>query len=559
MSSHWQKPYRLFARCVRGLEGALSSELESLGFPRHCLIKGRSGVTVEEGSLRRLYYLSYFSRLCNGVFVEAASFPLRDKAAFTDSCADITWPAFIRSNGSFLVESRVSEGSGFIHCGRYASQLVKDGVSHHFGRSLGMPTPSVSFSDPDVKVLLHVGGGEARVLVDAVGGATSARRYRYKPAISDIDPTVAVALLHDIGFASLHTSHSDLNEYERLCTGMSEDGIASVRGNEHQMDAASPCHPAATKLRSPECPLADGSNIASQSSDPCTGFTKLHSPSNSASDKTIAPTDGSVVDLFCGCGTVLIEAAMMAARIAPGSLWSSFAFQKFGIYDDVSFRRLQRYAAGTTLPKDSEAYQSLLGSFVGIESCWEKVEACLYSAERAGVLDLLRVTQSDYLKDGLYTSHRSRRNGERWRYLIAQLPRLKCKFNDVPDHDGGISVDSTCNRKSASGVNSLPPAADRHTKHTRPTQNRKAQRSSSAVSALDPLRYYKLVHNISKFRQRFFEDDAKCVLVAPSLLQLPDLEAAYGGPLRGGRAFVKSGVPSMAYHSHQKDDPNKWF
>ncbi|GBE58624.1 RNA methylase [Babesia ovata] len=557
MSSHWQKPYRLFARCVRGIEGALANELESLGFPRHCLIKDRSGVTVEEGSLRRLYFLSYFSRLCNGVFVEAASFPLKDKAAFTDSCAAITWPNFIRTNGSFLVESHISESSGFLHCGRYASQLVKDGVSHHFGRSLGMPTPSVSFSDPDVKVLLHVGRGEARVLVDAVGASTSARSYRYKPAISDIDPTVAVALLHDIGFASHHPSCSDLNDYERLCTGGVEDGVASGHSIEHPMDDASPCHSSATTLKSPCEPLSDGSNIASKGAEPDTGAYKSPIPSKYLFSESTAPAYGNVVDLFCGCGTVLIEAAMMAARIAPGSLWPSISFRKFGVYDDASFRRLQKYAAGIKLSKDSEAYQSLLGSFVGIESCWEKVEACLYSAERAGVLDLLRITQSDYLKDGLYTAHRSRKESERWRYLIAQLPRLKCKFSDVPDHSGDVAVDSTSNRKRPGDTNSLPPVTDRRTRNTRPTQNRKAQRSSSAVSALDPLRYCKLVHNISKFKQRFFEDDARCLLVAPSMLHLPNMETAHGGPLHGGRAFVKSGVPSMAYHSHREDVTNK--
>ena len=37
-------------------------------------------------------------------------------------------------------------------------------------------------------------------------------------------------------------------------------------------------------------------------------------------------------DPFCGSGTICIEGAMMAARIAPG-LGRKFAFENFGCFD----------------------------------------------------------------------------------------------------------------------------------------------------------------------------------------------------------------------------------
>lgn len=39
-------------------------------------------------------------------------------------------------------------------------------------------------------------------------------------------------------------------------------------------------------------------------------------------------------DFFCWSGTILIEAALIARNIAPGSLWRKFRFEEFSWYDD---------------------------------------------------------------------------------------------------------------------------------------------------------------------------------------------------------------------------------
>jgi 23S rRNA (guanine2445-N2)-methyltransferase / 23S rRNA (guanine2069-N7)-methyltransferase len=47
----------------------------------------------------------------------------------------------------------------------------------------------------------------------------------------------------------------------------------------------------------------------------------------------IAKQNGSLIDPMCGSGTILIEAALMAADIAPGLLRQSFGFQKWLQHD----------------------------------------------------------------------------------------------------------------------------------------------------------------------------------------------------------------------------------
>lgn len=50
-------------------------------------------------------------------------------------------------------------------------------------------------------------------------------------------------------------------------------------------------------------------------------------------------------DPFCGSGTICIEAAMLAAGIAPG-LGRRFAFEEFGNFDGFVYASLRDEAAG---------------------------------------------------------------------------------------------------------------------------------------------------------------------------------------------------------------------
>lgn len=89
--------------------------------------------------------------------------------------------------------------------------------------------------------------------------------------------------------------------------------------------------------------------------------------------------DGAVplVDPFCGSGTIPIEAALLARRIAPG-LDRSFAFEKWPDFDAAEWSGLKARARERTLPAAPEA---ILGSDrdAGV------IAAATANAERAGV------------------------------------------------------------------------------------------------------------------------------------------------------------------------------
>lgn len=87
--------------------------------------------------------------------------------------------------------------------------------------------------------------------------------------------------------------------------------------------------------------------------------------------------DTRIYDPFCGSGTILIEAALMAKKIAPG-LRRNFAAERFGFLSDGIWRDQRGEAIDRILPEvDFEAH--------GYDIDAESVRLTNENAERAGV------------------------------------------------------------------------------------------------------------------------------------------------------------------------------
>lgn len=97
--------------------------------------------------------------------------------------------------------------------------------------------------------------------------------------------------------------------------------------------------------------------------------------------------DTQLYDPFCGSGTILIEAAMMAAHIAPG-LHGFFAAEKFGFLDEKVWKEERASAySEVDLEVDFHGYGSDID-----EDC---VTLARDNAEKAGVGKLLSFTKAD--------------------------------------------------------------------------------------------------------------------------------------------------------------------
>jgi putative N6-adenine-specific DNA methylase len=92
-----------------------------------------------------------------------------------------------------------------------------------------------------------------------------------------------------------------------------------------------------------------------------------------------------LVDPFCGSGTLLIEAAMQARRIAPG-LARDFAAERWPEMRAERWATVRAEAKAQVLPSASAA-------IIGSDRDAGAIEAARANAQRAGVLENIEVTQ----------------------------------------------------------------------------------------------------------------------------------------------------------------------
>jgi putative N6-adenine-specific DNA methylase len=84
-----------------------------------------------------------------------------------------------------------------------------------------------------------------------------------------------------------------------------------------------------------------------------------------------------LVDLMCGSGTIPIEGALIARRMAPG-LHRSFAFERWPDFDAKAWREVRAEAESAVLPRSPVVIQ-------GSDRDEGAIEAACANAARAGV------------------------------------------------------------------------------------------------------------------------------------------------------------------------------
>ena len=94
----------------------------------------------------------------------------------------------------------------------------------------------------------------------------------------------------------------------------------------------------------------------------------------------IAAEGGAFFDPMCGSGTMVIEAALVAARIAPGTLRKRFGFERWLQHDAATWQSLRDAALAQ---QHLEALDG--GRCAGSDRDQTAVRACLANANRAGL------------------------------------------------------------------------------------------------------------------------------------------------------------------------------
>jgi 23S rRNA (guanine2445-N2)-methyltransferase / 23S rRNA (guanine2069-N7)-methyltransferase len=291
-------PLSFFATCPLGLEPLLAEELRGLDAAE--VKETRAGVAFA-GNLATGYRACLWSRLASRVLLQLATFEATSPEALYDGVRRINWARHLDADGTLAVDANVWD-SAITHS-RYAALKIKDAVVDQFRESVGQ-RPSVDTARPDVRVNLHLDRNVATLSLDLAGESLHRRGYRTEAGEAPIKENLAAAILLRAGWPS-------------IAAGGDAQGRASPTwGGEHRTPGP-PRRPPGM-ARGGATPGA----VAGSASGP----------------------RGTLVDLMCGSGTFLIEAAMIAADIAPGLLRPYFGFLRWKKHDSAAWETLLGHA-----------------------------------------------------------------------------------------------------------------------------------------------------------------------------------------------------------------------
>jgi len=283
--------YDFFATCPRNTEGLLLAELKALGVTE--ARETRAGVAFT-GPLELGYRSCLWSRVASRVLLRLKSHPVDSIDDLYEVAKTIEWDEHLSPSGTLAVEvtSAVRRGPLARANTHFLEQRVKDAVVDFF-RSRTGSRPSVNLGRPNVRINVHLAVGEAPVRAAAREGAAREEAAREGAARRAAAAAPAAAAPTEVVF-SLDLSGSSLHQRGYR----TEAGEAPLKENLA----------AAILLR--------------------------------AGWPQIAAAGGSLVDPLCGSGTLVIEAALVAADIAPGLLRDYFGFLGWKGHDSSLWQSL---------------------------------------------------------------------------------------------------------------------------------------------------------------------------------------------------------------------------
>ncbi|MGE3975141.1 MAG: class I SAM-dependent RNA methyltransferase [Bdellovibrionales bacterium] len=94
-----------------------------------------------------------------------------------------------------------------------------------------------------------------------------------------------------------------------------------------------------------------------------------------------------LLDPMCGSGTFLVEAAMLASRMAPGILKTDFAFQKYKNYDEAAWDEIVQAA-------QEQELEELTVPLFGFDADREAMQAARANAKAAGFAKNIQIHRS---------------------------------------------------------------------------------------------------------------------------------------------------------------------
>jgi 23S rRNA G2445 N2-methylase RlmL len=140
------------------------------------------------------------ARVAMRVLLEVAAFEASDADALYAGTREVDWTDFVGRGMTIAVSATAQDNPNLRHSG-FTALKVKDAIVDML-RDRNGRRPDVSPRDPDVSIVLHMRGHEARVFVDLAGEPLHRRGYRVAMVEAPLKESLAAAVLSLGGVAT---------------------------------------------------------------------------------------------------------------------------------------------------------------------------------------------------------------------------------------------------------------------------------------------------------------------------------------------------------------------
>lgn len=178
-----------FATTAKGLEPALTAELEKLGME---ILHTPAGGVGFSGSRTDGYRACLWLRTANRVLQPIASFPCHSAESLYETIYGLPWTDFLTPKMTLAVDCRL-RNSQLTHS-RYVALKTKDAVVDKLRDRVGH-RPDINPGSPDLRLNVHLADDQCTVSLDLSGDGLHRRGYRQERVEAPLRETLAAGLI----------------------------------------------------------------------------------------------------------------------------------------------------------------------------------------------------------------------------------------------------------------------------------------------------------------------------------------------------------------------------
>lgn len=189
--------FELIAKTFQGVEEELATEIADLG--GEDITIGRRMVSFW-GDKELMYRTNFFCRTALRILKPIYRFEAGDTDQLYNKLREFDWKSILTEKSTFSIDSVVY--SDVFKNSRFVTYRAKDAIMDYFVELNGENSkrPSVSVTNPDVSINLHIAQDSCTLSLDSSGESLHKRGYRVAQTEAPINEVLAAAMLLKAGW-----------------------------------------------------------------------------------------------------------------------------------------------------------------------------------------------------------------------------------------------------------------------------------------------------------------------------------------------------------------------